>query len=299
MEGICPSLVSPDDHARALLYDTVILVPNLLFLIYLCWHAKRSYETLERNRSMIMTTYYCFVWTVCVCNVFRAAVQLLGTASNTSSHMFTWNLLWLITRFVMIMLEVSVVVFLLHGYVANSGVALRRTVAISAAIAGLDALIKIVYVWVLHIPLYTFAGEDASRIEDDMLWSKWGFWVAHTVAFSLVYLGLMLLPLTPWRDLLPAKDTFHQYVRVLFALNLMSAVGAIMIGSHEAAGYCIYGISNFLYYGFYPPLLYMAFLASFFQSEDVDLENYYYSEMSEAGFFDHGDGDDPYERLNP
>jgi hypothetical protein len=64
----------------------------------------------------------------------------------------------------------------------------------------------------------------------------------------------------------------------------IGVVGAIMIGKHVSAGYCIYGVTNIAYYGFYAPLLYYTFLASFFQSDDADLENYYYSEMSDAGF---------------
>ena len=67
-----------------------------------------------------------------------------------------------------------------------------------------------------------------------------------------------------------------------------------MIGKHASSGYCVFGFTNILYYGCYAPLLYYTFLASFFQSDDVDLENYYYSEMSEAGFLDMGGVDDPF-----
>lgn len=71
-------------------------------------------------------------------------------------------------------------------------------------------------------------------------------------------------------------------------------MGAIMIGKHASSGYCVFGLTNIVYYGFYAPLLYYTFLASFFQSDDVDLENYYYSEMSEAGFLDSINIDDPF-----
>ena len=123
-----------------------------------------------------------------------------------------------------------------------------------------------------------------------MQWGKWGFWLANSLFFIAVYTGLLLLPLTPWRALLPAKDMFHHYVRALCALNVMAAVGAIMIGKHAAAGYCVFGVTNMLYYTSYAPLLYFTFLASFFQSDEVDLENYYYSEMREAGFLDNDTG---------
>jgi hypothetical protein len=72
-----------------------------------------------------------------------------------------------------------------------------------------------------------------------------------------------------------------------------------MIGLHSGGGYCLYGLTNTAYLGLYAPLLYVTFLASFFQSDDVDLENYYYSEMSEAGFLDFADAEDPFIGIAP
>jgi len=51
-------------------------------------------------------------------------------------------------------------------------------------------------------------------------------------------------------------------------------------------GYCIGGISNFVYYAIYPPLLYITFLAEFFRDDELDMDNVYYSEMKDAGYFD-------------
>lgn len=141
---------------------------------------------------------------------------------HATQSMATWNAMWLATRFVMIMLEVSVVVFLLHGYVSSSTTALTRTLIISAALAGAETLVKIVYIYGLHVSLYRFAGVDPDAGPGaDMEWSKWGFWLAHSLLFTVVYACLVLLPLTQWRDLLPAKDSFHRYVRVLFTVNLV------------------------------------------------------------------------------
>jgi Predicted membrane protein len=120
-------------------------------------------------------------------------------------------------------LQVSVVVFLLHGYVSSSSAALRRTLLISGAISVVSTALEGIFIWPLHIQLYTFTGSDHDVIRGDMVWSKWAFWVANSLAFSVVYLGLMLLPLTRWRDLLPSKDMFHYYVRILFGVNLVCA----------------------------------------------------------------------------
>jgi hypothetical protein len=45
-----------------------------------------------------------------------------------------------------------------------------------------------------------------------MRWSKWSFWLLHTLVFSTVYLALLLLPMTQWRDALPAKPAFYRWV---------------------------------------------------------------------------------------
>ena len=89
-------------HVRHL---QVILVPDLLFLAYLVYTARRCYDILSRSPSMIMWTYYCLVWAVTLCNVLRIIVQL-AASSESHSHLALWNVLWLLTRFIMTTLEV-------------------------------------------------------------------------------------------------------------------------------------------------------------------------------------------------
>jgi hypothetical protein len=84
----------------------VILVPDIIFLAFLAYTARRCYDILCRSPSMIMWTYYSLVWAVTLCNVVRTSIQLIGSASSSHSHVGLWNVLWLITRFIMVMLEV-------------------------------------------------------------------------------------------------------------------------------------------------------------------------------------------------
>ncbi|VAI36877.1 unnamed protein product [Triticum turgidum subsp. durum] len=48
----------------------------------------------------------------------------------------------------------------------------------------------------------------------------------------------------------------------------------------------LYNLTAVCYHALYLPLLYVTFMADFFQEEDMLLENVYYSEMKDAGFFD-------------
>lgn len=228
----------------------VVLVPDVLFLIFLAINARRSYDILTRNPSMTMWTYYILVWAVCLVNFLHTSLQLGGRNSqgqDGSEHTHLWNLTWLLTRMVMMMLEVrrlnhkcsnnalyccvqsrkapamqvSIIVFLLHGYIGSAIVMLRRTAIISGAISLFDALIKAVLIWGLGVPLYKFGGSAVGHTDGDMTWSKWGFWMLHAMVFAAAYLVMLVLPFTKWRDLLPSKDTFHYYVRILFAVNLV------------------------------------------------------------------------------
>ena len=54
---------------------------------------------------MIMWTYYCLVWAVTLCNFLRTAFQLIGSSPD-HPDVRLWNVLWLLTRFIMTMLEV-------------------------------------------------------------------------------------------------------------------------------------------------------------------------------------------------
>lgn len=61
-----------------------------------------------------MSTYYVFLWAVEALNLLRILLQI--ATSTEASHPALWNWLWIGTRFGLELLEVSVVVFLLQGY---------------------------------------------------------------------------------------------------------------------------------------------------------------------------------------
>jgi hypothetical protein len=226
----------------AAIFVQVVLVPDVLFLIFLAINARRSYDILIRNPSMTMWTYYILVWAVCIINFVHTALQMGGHTRDGSEYTHLWNLLWLMTRFVMMMLEVRtrgrlpsatgtgfigadayafLCRFLLHGYIGSAIVMLKRTAVISFAIALFDATLKAILIWGFKVPLYSFGGAHVGDVQGDMLWSKWGFWMAHALIFASAYLAMLVLPFTKWRDLLPSKDTFHYYVRILFTVNVV------------------------------------------------------------------------------
>lgn len=152
---------------------------------------------------------------------------------------------------------------------------------------------QIIYIAGFHVPLFLYASEGLNQ---DMAWSKWSFWLLHHLVFGMVYLVILLIPFTQWRERLPAKASFYRYVSILSIYSLTAVLGSILIGSTVQAGYCVYGIADFLYYAGYPPLLYWTFLSEFFSDEELDLEVLYYAEMRDAGYFEDEEDDSMYRR---
>eukprot|EP00854_Cymbomonas_tetramitiformis_P004195 gene4195-5171_t len=196
-----------------------------------------------------MATYYAFLWLVCILNLLRASIEIWE--ANPKGHYTLWNVLWLTARGGMLFLEVSVVVFLAQGYLVSSRKALIRTLVISSVVALVDSFFKVLFIWVWRINLFGATTDE-------------------------------------WRDRLPARPSFYRYVLFLVILDFVAFLGAIMLAAGATQGYCLYGICAWVYYAFYPPILYMTFLAEFFQDTD-DEESAYYSEMKDAGYFEDED----------
>eukprot|EP00897_Mesotaenium_endlicherianum_P001941 jgi/Mesen1/1775/ME000014S01182 len=270
---MCYSFLTPQaSNFNLAWYDIIIALPSVLFLAFLISRFKPSVKKLIRSKSLIMTTYYVFLWVVCALNLIRVILEV-WKKPGPGVHEFSWNVMWLVTRFGMVLLEMSVVVFLYQGYLISGWEALIRTVVIS----GLIAAAAFIMGW--GVPLFITGGER----ED---WRKWAFWAFHDLLFAAIYLSLIVLPYTKWRDRLPARPAFYRYALLLCLLNLLAFLGSLLLDLSVDFGYCIYGLAGFTYYAFYPPLLYITFLADFFKEEEVQLEEAYYSEMKDAGYFD-------------
>ncbi|CAI5480210.1 unnamed protein product [Closterium sp. Yama58-4] len=162
--------------------------------------------------------------------------------------------------------------------------ALLRTAVIAAILAGADVAVKASLVFHHALPLFHPSLAPATP------GAVWLFWVAHDGLQAAVYAALLSLPLSHCRDALPARPAFHRYLLLLLLLHSASALSALLLALHVPAALCMRGLAVCLYWALFPPLLYLTFLADFFQDEDTEVEDAYYSEMRDAGMFD-ADGD--------
>ncbi|OMO55328.1 hypothetical protein COLO4_36045 [Corchorus olitorius] len=162
---------------------------------------------------------------------------------------------------------------------ANGLEALTRTFVVSGLIVGLDLLLKAICLFGFGVPLFIDNIEHPHQV-------KWGLWVFHRLVLTAVYGFILFMYHSKWRERLPARPAFYKYFTIMFFLNALVLLGCGLTGNGSGFGFWLYNITTICYHAFYLPLLYITFLADVFQEEDLHLENVYYSEMKDAGFFD-------------
>ncbi|GJP32713.1 hypothetical protein CLOM_g17314 [Closterium sp. NIES-68] len=294
-EGFCLAWQHP--HASLISrtwFAIVTVAPPLLFLLFLLSRVRPALAQLRRARSAgvlggqcgVMAGFYALLWAAAGTNLARTLAQLLvlspAAAAPASTH---WvSAAWLAAGCVGVCVEAGVVVFLLHPVLMSASEALLRTALIAAILAAADTALQASLVFHHAVPLFSPALSSGGA------GAAWAFWLAHDACRAAVYAALLALPLSHWRDALPAGPAFHRYVFLLLLLHACSALACLLLALHASAALCIRGLAVYLYTACFPPLLYATFLADFFKDEDAAVEDAYYSEMRDAGYFD-ADGD--------
>ncbi|KAL0744384.1 hypothetical protein Bca4012_085897 [Brassica carinata] len=184
------------------------------------------------------------------------------------------------------MVSLSLVAFLFQGNYANGGEALTRTFLISGLVIGLDLLLKGFYYSFQAIYLFGFGVQLFIDNDEHIQKLKWGLWVIHKLLLASIYGMIFFMYNSKHRERLPARPAFYKYITCMLALNGLSLFACALAANGAHFGLWLFGITSVCYHAFYLPLLYVTFLADFFQEEDLNLENVYYSEMKHAGFFD-------------
>ncbi|CDP18380.1 unnamed protein product [Coffea canephora] len=257
-------------------HSLFLIIPTALFLLYLAFQAKKSVSKLFNGRSHIIIAYYIFLWVVTLLNLLWCSLQAWEC---TSGKEVAWSILSLFTTSGMLFLEVSLMAFLLQGNYASGQEALTRTFGISGFIVGVDIFLKGLYTFGFGIPLFIDNNEESHRV-------KWGLWVVHRLLLTGVYGFIFCVYRSRWRERLPARPAFYNYITIMFFLNGLALFACALAANGAAFGLWLNEITTVCYHALYLPLLYVTFLADFFQEDDLNLENVYYSEMKDAGFFD-------------
>ncbi|XP_073123961.1 protein CANDIDATE G-PROTEIN COUPLED RECEPTOR 2-like [Henckelia pumila] len=252
-----------------------LVVPSALLVLYLGFQANRSVKKLRHRKSYVMIAFYALLWFAAVLNLAWSILQAWQCAPGKT---VAWNLLSLFTECGMLSLEISLLPFLLQENYSSGLEALAHTFMVSGSIVAVDILIQAIVVFGFEVPLFISA--DASH------WGKWSVLFVHTLMLTAVYTYILFVHYSKWKDRLPPRPSFYNYVVVMFITNVVGLFANGLSGIGFGFGLWLYNIIVICRHSLYLPFLYATFLADFFQEEDWLLDSAYYSEMKDAGFFD-------------
>ncbi|XP_076922752.1 protein CANDIDATE G-PROTEIN COUPLED RECEPTOR 2-like [Bidens hawaiensis] len=275
---------SPFSHyqCHGLWYTAVLSIPAVLFVLYLGFHLKKNIKKLRHRRSHVMITYYVLLWFSATLNLAWCSLQVWQCVPGKE---LSYNLLSLLTALGTLCLEISLVAFLLQESYASGLEALAHTFIISGLIVGADILLKTICVFGFNVPLF-MDGATAHQ-------GKWCLWTVDTLLLTCTYGYILFVYYSTWRDKLPPRPAFYNYVVVMFVITGIALFGCGLAAFGVGFGHW-YLKYVYIYYnivqnndGPYITLgLYLNYSVLLQTEEDWLLDNAYYSEMKDAGFFD-------------
>ncbi|KAK7330298.1 hypothetical protein VNO77_24488 [Canavalia gladiata] len=257
-------------------YDIFLVVSSVLFILYLAVHAKKNLSRLCRGGSSIINSYYALLWLVTLLNLAWSFLQAWQCSPGKE---VAWNLLSLFTASGMLCLEISLMAFLLKDNYMNGMDTLAHTFVVSGIIVLVDTLLKAIYIFGFGVPLFNHNVESTHAI-------KWSLWILHKLLLAAAYGFILFVQFSKWREKLPPRPAFYNYVAVMFVFSAITLFACGLAGIGAGLGNWLYEFTVLCYHSLYLPFLYVTFLADFFREEDFLLDNAYYSEMKDAGFFD-------------
>ncbi|KAG7020001.1 hypothetical protein SDJN02_18969 [Cucurbita argyrosperma subsp. argyrosperma] len=286
--------VTSASDCHGMWYSALLVAPSVLFVIYLATSAIKNMKRFFVGRSFIMILYYALLWIATLLNlawcslqtwnyslIYSGVYEIDGATSAwecSPGKEVLWNILSLFTSSGMLFLEISLVAFLLKGNYSGGMEAMFHNLIISGTLVGVDVLLKVVYVFGFGIPLFIRVG--SSHL------AKWGVWTIHKLLPTAAYGFILFVHFSKWRDKLPPRPSFYNYIAVMFFVSALAFFASALAAFGVEFGIWLYNFTLISYHSMYLPFLYATFLADFFQEEDFLLENAYYSEMRDAGFFD-------------
>ncbi|XP_030632404.1 transmembrane protein adipocyte-associated 1 homolog [Chanos chanos] len=254
--------------SRVRFWDLLLLVPNVAFFMFLMWKLPSARAKIRLTSSPIFITFYILVFVVVAVGIIRAIVSMTVSASSAATVID--KVLWEMTRFFLLAIELSVIILgLAFGHLESKS-SIKRVLAITAVLALAYSITQ----GTLEI-LYPDRHLSA---EDFNIYGHGGrhFWLASSCFFFLVYSFIVILPKTPIRERisLPSKRSFYVYAFILSVLNLVQGLGSALLCADIIEGLCCVDVTTFLYFSVFAPLIYVTFLKGFFGSEPKILFSY-------------------------
>lgn len=282
-EHFCLQILYKDiSGSRVGIWDLSILIPNVLFMLFLLWRFKTAIVKLRNSNSPIYLVFYALVVVVVCISILRCIVSMTVNASMEVGDDAD-KILWLILRFFLLTTELSLVIFGFAFGHLDSRTSIQRVLLVTSAIALIYSTTQGVLEF--HPPSNTIFNDHSKRDYDLFGHGGMEFWFTSSMFFFLVYSVITVLPYTKFshRLPLPAKRSFYYYCGLLAFLNCLQALGSALLYYEYTSGLCIVDMTTYLYFSFFDPLVYGTFLEEHFVTVSPSIPFSYRPQLDEAG----------------
>ncbi|XP_071514142.1 transmembrane protein adipocyte-associated 1-like [Panulirus ornatus] len=283
-DGICKLILYKEiGESRVRVWDLLLLLPTLLFLIGLLVKINSARLKLRAVHSPIYATFYGLIWLNTLISVARCVVSMTVNAATPSGDVAN-KLLYVIVRFFLLATEMSVVVFaIFFGHLDNK-TSIRRVLVVTSMIAMPYSVVQ------GALEVITPDHDFDVPSKDYELFGHGGslFWLISSIIFTLIYSFILVLRLDCLRKRflfllwMPMKRAFYVYLGFLAGLNLIQSIGSGLYHVHIAAGLCLVNATTWTYFSLLTPFIYYTFISEFFgQKSREQVENIVFSYKSE------------------
>ncbi|OAD62942.1 Transmembrane protein adipocyte-associated 1 like protein [Eufriesea mexicana] len=265
---------------RVRIWDIVILVPNLLFLLFITVRFNRARLKLRATSSPIFLAFYVLVICNVVISVIRCIVSMTVNAATTVGGIAD-KILWVTVRFFLLSTEMSVVIFGLAFGHLDSRSSIRRVVLATSSIALAFTITQGTLELILPDDTFLIPSRNFYVFGHGGMM----FWFCSSLVFTMIYLFILILPWTRLRDrlTLPTKKCFYVYAGTLAMLDLVQSIGAGFLNyTQSPVGLCVVDITTAVYLTLFTPLVYHTFLSEFFGVSQPSIMFSYKAQVDDA-----------------
>lgn len=273
MSPCSPNLLIIPSDSRIRYWDAAILIPNLFFLLFLILKCGSVFRKLRTGNSPVLRAFTLLVYLSTLVNIIRCAYSM--TVSMTSGLEQTVDqTLWIVIKFFYLTAEFCALTFgLLFGHLDNGKsilVALLGTLLVSIPHTAVQIIIEMKVIDNVSLFLFPNISHNFLVFQSWLpltyfdIQSDGGFlfWVLSSAILALVYFFIMCLPLICCQKYtkLPSKGSFLVYCMMMVTLNVLQSLGATLLLFKSSDGLCFVGVSTYVYFVMYPPIIYFTFL---------------------------------------
>jgi len=272
-------------------WDVLILIPNLIFLLFLLYRLRAARRRLAATNAPVLAAFHVLVLVCAAAGVLRCLVSIVNcnVASQTAfnglggSGQTLDKVLWVLLRAFLLATEISVMAFaLLSGHLESRGgesgvVGVRRVVGVASTVSLIFSCLQLAMEFGHPDSAFTLDNDDESS---SSLFGHGGrtFWAVSSALFAALYALVLLLPHLPvaanashsWLTL-PHKRSFYYYAGFLLVLDAVQAIACGLTESDSNAvsnpGLCLLNMATYIYFVAFPPIVYFTFMAQFFGSK--------------------------------